>query len=257
MSKNIKKAIVVKKLGMTSFFDEENNVQQVTVLQGIDLKYLNAKNEENDGYSAALVAYKSVPKTKLNKAEQGVFDALKSDYFKSIKELRMDKDYLNELLEAEAENVKNASAKKSVKKQETSDTETAESTEEAKAEEAPSDQPAKTGISDVLKVSAFEGESKVFLQGNSKGKGFTGTIKAHNFRRGPETHGSKNTRLPGSIGAGTDPARVFKGQRMGKKFGNALVTQVNFIVSVDSEKQLIYVRGSVPGARNSELLLYC
>ena len=84
MSKNIKKAIVVKKLGMTSFFDEENNVQQVTVLQGIDLKYLNAKNEENDGYSAALVAYKSVPKTKLNKADQGVFDALKSDYFKSI-----------------------------------------------------------------------------------------------------------------------------------------------------------------------------
>ena len=85
----------------------------------------------------------------------------------------------------------------------------------------------------------------------SKGKGFLGTIAAHRFKRGPMTHGSKNHRLPGSIGAGTDPARVFKGTKMAKRVGNIQVTKKNLtILKVDIDNKLIYIKGSIPGKKS-------
>ena len=107
-----------------------------------------------------------------------------------------------------------------------------------------------------LDVSLFEAGELVDVTGVSKGHGFTGTIARHNFKRGPKTHGSTNYRQPGSIGAGTTPGRVFKGTRMGGHMGDQQVTVKKLkVVKVDAERNLILVKGAVPGARNGLLLV--
>jgi large subunit ribosomal protein L3 len=89
----------------------------------------------------------------------------------------------------------------------------------------------------------------VHVTGVSKGKGFAGTVKRHNFSRGPKTHGSDNYRKPGSIGPGTTPGRVNKGMKMGGHMGHVRVTVKKLrVVRVDTERNLILVKGSVPGA---------
>jgi large subunit ribosomal protein L3 len=99
-------------------------------------------------------------------------------------------------------------------------------------------------------VESFEVGGRVKVAGVSKGKGFQGTIKRHNFKSGPKSHGSHNVRAPGSIGASADPARVFKGIRGPGQMGNKRVTQPGLeIVAVDPQKNLMLVRGSVPGPR--------
>jgi large subunit ribosomal protein L3 len=93
-----------------------------------------------------------------------------------------------------------------------------------------------------------EGEL-VDVTGVSKGQGFAGTVKRHHFKRGPKTHGSDNYRKPGSIGPGTTPGRVYKGVRMGGHMGSERVTIKKLrVVRVDAERNLILVKGSVPGA---------
>jgi large subunit ribosomal protein L3 len=100
-------------------------------------------------------------------------------------------------------------------------------------------------------VDQFEAGQKVRVAGTSKGKGFAGTVKRHGFARGPVTHGSHNTRAPGSIGAAAWPARVFKGIRGPGHMGDERVTQPGLtIVRVDTDDNLLIVRGSVPGAKN-------
>ena len=99
-------------------------------------------------------------------------------------------------------------------------------------------------------VQAFEVGARVKISGTSKGKGFQGTIKRHNFSSGPKSHGSHNVRAPGSIGASATPARVMKGIRGPGQMGNKRVTQKGLeIVSIDEQQNLLLVRGSVPGPR--------
>ena len=106
-------------------------------------------------------------------------------------------------------------------------------------------------VGDTVTVEAFEKGQKVKVSGVSKGKGFQGTVKRHNFARGPASHGSHNVRAPGSIGAAAYPARVFKGIRGPGQMGNKRVTQRGLeVVQVDSDRNLMMVRGSVPGPRN-------
>ena len=96
----------------------------------------------------------------------------------------------------------------------------------------------------------FEKGQTVKVSGVSKGKGFAGTIKRHNFSRGPVSHGSHNVRAPGSIGASATPSRVFKGIRGPGQMGNKQVTQRGLeVVDVRAEDNLLLVRGSVPGPR--------
>ena len=98
--------------------------------------------------------------------------------------------------------------------------------------------------------SVFEKGQTVKVSGTSKGKGFAGTIKRHNFHRGPVSHGSHNVRAPGSIGASADPARVFKGIRGPGQMGNRRVTQKGLtIVELIPDQNLMLVRGSVPGPK--------
>jgi len=100
-------------------------------------------------------------------------------------------------------------------------------------------------------VEIFQPGEKIKVAGISIGKGFQGTVKRHNFARGPVTHGSHNIRKPGSIGASATPSRVFKGVRMAGRMGGKRITQVGLTVhSVDAERNLLLVKGAVPGPTN-------
>jgi large subunit ribosomal protein L3 len=104
---------------------------------------------------------------------------------------------------------------------------------------------------ETVTVEAFEPGDRVKVSGVSIGKGFAGTIKRHKFSRGPKTHGSRNIRAPGSIGASATPSRVFKGMRMAGHMGAKRVTQVGLRVhAVDPEQNLLLVKGAVPGPKN-------
>src|SRR3982751_2176620 len=106
-------------------------------------------------------------------------------------------------------------------------------------------------VGDTVRADAFEPGQKIKVSGVSKGKGFQGTVKRHNFRRGPVTHGSHNVRAPGSIGASATPSRVFKGQKMSGRMGGVRVTQLGLVVhQVDVERNLLLVKGSVPGPKS-------
>src|SRR4051812_6055887 len=107
-------------------------------------------------------------------------------------------------------------------------------------------------VGETLTVEVFEKGQTVKVSGVSKGKGFQGTIKRHNFTRGPVSHGSHNVRGPGSIGASATPSRVFKGIRGPGQMGNKRVTQRGLeVVDVRPDENLLLVRGSVPGSKGT------
>jgi large subunit ribosomal protein L3 len=105
-------------------------------------------------------------------------------------------------------------------------------------------------VGEVLTVEQFEPGQQVKVAGTAIGKGFQGTVRRHNFGRGPVSHGSHNVRAPGSIGASADPARVFKGIRMPGRMGGKRITQRRLeVVEVDPERNLLLLKGAVPGPR--------
>ncbi len=108
-----------------------------------------------------------------------------------------------------------------------------------------------------IDASVFEVGDNVDVIGTSKGKGFAGVVKRHGFAGGPKTHGqSDRWRAPGSAGAGSTPARVFKGMRMAGRMGNERVTAANLKVAlVDAEKNLVAVKGPVPGSKNGLVII--
>ncbi len=105
-------------------------------------------------------------------------------------------------------------------------------------------------VGEVLTVEQFEAGQRVKVSATAIGKGFQGTVRRHNFGRGPVSHGSHNVRAPGSIGASADPARVFKGIRMPGRMGGKRITQRRLeVVEIDSDRNLLMVKGAVPGPR--------
>jgi large subunit ribosomal protein L3 len=109
-------------------------------------------------------------------------------------------------------------------------------------------------VGDTVTVESFEPGEAVKVSGVSIGKGYQGTIKRHGFTRGPVTHGSHNVRKPGSIGASAYPSRVFKGMKMSGRMGGTRVTQPGLVVhEVDVERNLLLIRGSVPGPKSGLL----
>lgn len=103
-----------------------------------------------------------------------------------------------------------------------------------------------------ISVGVFEAGDKIDVTGTSKGKGFQGSIKRHNQSRGPMSHGSHFHRSSGSMGQAADPARVFKGKKLPGQMGSETVTIQNLeVVSVDTERNLLLIKGNVPGARKS------
>jgi large subunit ribosomal protein L3 len=113
-----------------------------------------------------------------------------------------------------------------------------------------------TNVGDKVLVDQFSDGDQIEVVGRSKGRGFAGTIKRHHFNRGPETHGSMNVRAPGSIGASAYPSRVVKGMRSSGHMGDARITVKGLtIAKVDAENNLLMVRGAVPGANGSVVIV--
>lgn len=111
-------------------------------------------------------------------------------------------------------------------------------------------------VGDKLDLSQFEVGSLVTVSATSKGKGFTGTVKRHNFSTGPKTHGSNNYRQPGSIG-GAYPQRVIKGKKMAGHMGYAKVTTKGLkVINIDLENKVIMLRGAVPGPAKTRVLIW-
>ena len=110
------------------------------------------------------------------------------------------------------------------------------------------DDASKYSIGQKISLEVLENVEKVDVTGRSIGKGFQGTVKRHNFSRGPMGHGSKNHRAPGSIGAGTTPSRVVKGKRMAGNMGNEKVTVTKLTVAkIIADKNLLLIKGAIPG----------
>lgn len=208
-------AILGKKLGMTQLFREDGEVVPVTVIEAGPCPVTAIRREDRDGYSAIQLAFDEVKESKLTKAELGHLakaDAAPSRVLVEFRDV--------ELPAAEGE-------------------EGEEGDGEVK-------------LGQKVTVAAFEEGQKVKVAGITIGKGFQGTVKRHNFGRGPVSHGSHNVRAPGSIGASAWPARVFKGMRLPGQMGGKRRTQLGLeIAGVDVDRNLLMIKGSVPGAKNS------
>jgi len=214
------KAILGTKLGMTQLFDENGNALRVTLIQAGPCTVTQVKTIESDGYNAVQLGYgeaKHQPKPQAGhlKAADVNSRELREVRIKPVNPSHPDAKALSE---AEA---------------------TALALE----------------VGAVIDVTAFEMGDEVQVTGTSKGKGFAGTIKRHNFSRGPKTHGSHNYRAPGSIGAGY-PEHVFKGMRMAGHMGHEQVTVKGLkIAVVDAERNILGIRGAVPGPKRGVVMV--
>jgi large subunit ribosomal protein L3 len=202
------KALITRKVGMTSAIAEDGSVQAVTLLSASPCVITQVKTEDPDGYTAVQIGFEEARKQSVNKAQAGHFKkAGISAIPKIIREFRV-----------------------------------AELSEDLKVGE--SINPEVFSVGDVVDVT-----------GDSKGKGWAGTIKRHNFHRGRKTHGGRSYRRVGSIGS-MYPQKIFKGKKMAGQMGDEQVTVKNLkIALVDTELGVIGVTGAVPGPRKGIIVL--
>lgn len=206
-------AILGKKLGMTQIFREDGEVVPVTVIEAGPCPVTAIRREDRDGYSAIQLAFDEVKESKISKAEMGHLAKADSAPMRVLVEFR---------------------------------------DAEIPAAEGAEGEDAEVKLGQNVTVDSFEEGQKVKVAGITIGKGFQGTVKRHNFGRGPVSHGSHNVRAPGSIGASAWPARVFKGMRLPGQMGGKRRSQLGLtIAGIDADKNLLMIKGSVPGAKNS------
>ena len=218
----MKKAILARKVGMTQIFDENGVLIPVTVLLAGPCVVTQVKTEENDGYNSVQVAYGQIRTKLVNKAKAG--HLAKAGIEKTVVEKG---DKKREVFTA------------------------GRFIREFKFENA-SEYATKAEI----KADIFAAGDKVDATAISKGKGFQGAIKRHGQSRGPMSHGSKFHRHQGSNGSSSDPSHVFKGKGMPGHMGAKKVTTQNLeIVRVDADKNLILVKGSMPGSKKALITL--
>ncbi len=215
----MKKAILGTKVGMTQIFNAEGVLVPVTVLEAGPCVVTQVKTVENDGYSAVQVGF-------VDKKEKAV-----------------DKDAAGKKEIRNRHGVNKAQAGHFAKAGVTSK----RFVREFKFENAE-----EYKLADVITADIFAEGDKIDATAISKGKGFQGAIKRHNHHRGPMAHGSKFHRHHGSNGACSSPSRVFKGKKMPGHMGHVKVTVQNLeIVRVDAEKNLLLIKGAVPGPKKS------
>jgi large subunit ribosomal protein L3 len=249
-------AIVGKKLGMTRVFDDDGTAIPVTVVEAAPNRITAIRKSDRDGYNAVQLAGLPVAEGKLSRPELGHLKKAGADPMKTLVEFR-DAEFPSA---TEAPKEPNPEAPQTgtpgAEGEEVAGDGEAESQEvpadgEAEAQDAPAEA-GERKVGDDVTVADFQPGEKVKVSAISIGKGFQGTIKRHNFSRGPETHGSHNVRAPGSAGASADPARVFPGMKMPGQMGSRRATQLGAtVVDVDFERNLLLIKGSVPGGRNA------
>lgn len=239
------KAILGKKVGMSQIFDKQGNQIPVTIIEAGPCMVIQVKNKEKDGYNAIQIGYKKAKR--LNKPQKGHLKGL-GEEFKYLKEIRLKELGIPEKY--------GASRNKELveEKEDEQNEEKKEKDEETKKSEEVFDLN-NLKRKDKFNVSIFTEGEKVDILGMSKGKGFTGVVKRHGFKKGPETHGSRHHREPGSIGS-MFPQRVVKGKKLPGRAGGEQVTIKNLqVIKIDPDKNMLAVGGAVPGARGSLLLI--
>ncbi|MCM1040782.1 MAG: 50S ribosomal protein L3 [Ruminococcus sp.] len=215
----MKKAILATKVGMTQIFNEDGSLTPVTVLQAGPCAVTQIKTVENDGYSAVQVGYVDKKEKIVNKDKNGKKEVIHRHGVNKAEKGHFDKA--------------GVPCKRFVR--------------ELKLENAQ-----EYTVGSEIKADIFAAGDRVDATAISKGKGFQGAIKRHGQHRGPMTHGSKFHRHQGSNGACSSPSRVFKGKGMPGHMGCVKVTVQNLtIVKVDAEKNLILVKGAVPGPKKA------
>ena len=206
----MKKGIIGKKIGMTQIFDEVGNVIPVTVIEAGPCVVAQKKTAENDGYDAVQLGFKDAKEKKLGKPAAGHFAKVGVPAKKHLKEFRLD------------------------------DCST-------------------LNVGDLVTAETFAAGDKIDVTGITKGRGFTGSIKRWNHHTLCSTHGvGPIHREVGSMGANSSPSRVFKNKKMAGQYGNEQVTVLNLtvvkidlaVVKIDAEKNIIAVKGAVPGAKD-------
>lgn len=215
----MKKAILATKVGMTQVFNEDGSLTPVTVLQAGPCVVTQIKTAENDGYDAVQLGFADQKERIVGKDKNG-------------KKEIVHRHGLNKALQGHFAKA-GVSGKRFLR--------------EFRFENV-----ADFALAQEIKADIFAAGDKIDATAISKGKGFQGAIKRHNQHRGPMTHGSKFHRHAGSNGAASDPSKVFKGKKMPGHMGSKRITIQNLeIVRVDADKNLILVKGSVPGPKKS------
>jgi large subunit ribosomal protein L3 len=200
------KALITRKVGMTSTVTEDGTVQAVTLLSASPCVITQVKTAETDGYVAVQLGFEEQTEARTNNAQVGHFKAA-GVMPKIVREFRLD-----------------------------------EITEDLK-------------VGEKINAEVFSIGDTVSVTGTSKGKGWAGTIKRHNFHRGRKTHGGRSYRRPGSIGS-MYPQHIFKGKKMAGQMGAEQVTTKNLKVAmVDAERGFIAVTGAVPGPRKGIIVI--
>ena len=214
------KALLGTKLGMTQLFDADGNVARVTLIQAGPCTVTQLKTRELDGYDAVQLGYgkaKHQPQPQAGHLKASGADSRVTREFK-IKDIDPNHPKAKDL--------------------------------QAVADEAKA-----LALGAIIDVTTFEAGDEVQVTGTSKGKGFAGTIKRHNFSRGPKTHGSRNYREPGSIGSGY-PEHVLKGIHMAGRMGHEQVTVRGLKVAiVDAERGVLAITGAVPGPKRGLVMV--
>ena len=200
------KALIARKVGMTSTIAEDGAVQAVTLLSASPCVITQVKTNEIDGYTAVQLGFETEKETRVHKAQQAHFKGA-GIMPKIVREFRVP-----------------------------------EVTEDLK-------------VGEKIDAEVFSVGDVVHVTGTSKGKGWAGTIKRHNFHRGRKTHGAGSYRRPGSIGS-MYPQKIFKGKKMAGQMGDERVTVKNLkIALVDKEHGVIGIAGAVPGPRKGIILI--
>jgi large subunit ribosomal protein L3 len=216
------KGIIGRKVGMTQVFDQDGAAIPVTVIEAGPCYVTQIRTLERDGYTAIQLGFDEAPprrngSSRLNKPSQGHLRR------KELTEKGAQLPDLRVLREFRVRDGQGIDVEQGAK----------------------------------VTVDVFEAGDLVDIVGISKGRGFAGTVKRHHFNRQPKTHGqSDRERAPGSIGASTTPGRVFKGTRMAGHMGDERVTIKNLqVVVVDAARNLLAVKGSVPGAKGGIVII--
>tara|TARA_Y100000991_G_scaffold214361_1_gene201912 strand:+ start:1377 stop:1994 length:618 start_codon:yes stop_codon:yes gene_type:complete len=200
--------IIGKKVGMTSFYDDNGKNIPCTIIEAGPCVITQIKSTDKDGYNALQLGFEDQKESRVNMPKMGHFKKAKVTPKKKLVEFRgFDGEFT---------------------------------------------------LGDSITVEIFEEGEYVDVVGTSKGKGFQGVVKRYNFRGvGDATHGQHNRmRAPGSIGAASYPARVFKGMRMGGQMGNSRVKETNLqVMKIFPNKNLLVVKGAIPGAKNSYVIV--
>lgn len=200
------KALITRKVGMTSTIADDGTVQAITLLSASPCVITQVKTDEKDGYTAVQLGFEENTQARTNKAQQGHFKVA-GMLPKIIREFRVP-----------------------------------EVTEDLK-------------VGNKINAEVFSVGDEIDATGTSKGKGWAGTIKRHNFHRGRKTHGGRSYRRPGSIGS-MYPQHIFKGKKMAGQMGDEQVTVKNLKVAlVDVENNVIGVTGAVPGPRKGIVVI--